>query len=220
MRIMSQYDEIQQRFEARALPLFEEHRDEVKRTYKLDAETPQEQRERHYMAQIWPKYERRWTQAAQDFVAETATLQNRLEARVFGKPDGSHLIGLASVPSEKLSEVLDAATATGDAALQRSVIAVARQRGERGLVNRWVSQDQGRAAAAEELKAIPELERLEPIALGRRPPKAAPESLSPDPEAIEKQVSREAADVATRSAFFNRPRSIVGARTTYLPNRG
>lgn len=213
---MSKFDEVQKRLDERTIPLHEQHRQEVRRTFKLDAERPQEDREKLYMEKVYPKYEGAWTEAAQDFVHETVQLQNELEERAYGKPDPSHLIGLANVPNEKLEEVLTSAQSAGDESLQRSVIAIARQRGERGLVNKWVESDADRKAAAQELKAIPELERLEPIAKGRRVPRAGTETLAPDREAIEEQVSKNAADEASRAAFFNRPRRMVGRRSDYV----
>lgn len=210
---MSKYDEVMKRFEEKTLPLHAQHREEVKQTFKLDGETPYEEREDKYMNKVYPRYERQWTKAAQDFVAETVELQRNLEERAYGKPSPEHVIGLSTVPNDKLEEVLSTAKAAGDTKMQESVIAVARQRGERSLVNSFVEGDATRKAAVDELGHIPEHTRLEAIANGRKVPKADAVSLAPDYEAMQKQASKDAADEAARAEFFKRPRRMVGRKS-------
>jgi uncharacterized protein YidB (DUF937 family) len=156
------------------------------------------------MVEVWPSIDSRWGAAASDFVADVVQLRTRLEETVYGGKDPSSqtLIGLASVPTERLSELFDTAQQANDEGLRRAVMLTARQRGERGIVNSWIGSDPEREAAYERLNRIPGEDRLEAIAKGYKPPRASSESLAPSPEAQRCALERQRVGQAARRRFF------------------
>ncbi len=209
---MSQeYEQILQRYKSRAMPIIDNHRAAVN-SFKnqepsgdLDAEQEPEPRQDRYMNRVWPATDEAWGEAAQDFVREVVELRTALEEKVYGGESPSeHLVGLSSVSDDRLSELMETAAAAGDKKLERAVMLTARQRGLRGIVNRFIERDPDRRAAHEQLIRIPEIERLDGIAKAYKPPRAGPESLRPNFDAQERAALRDQGRESRRSGFFGR----------------
>lgn len=207
---MSEYDQILERYTSRAMPIIDNHRLQVQGlkdrdpSGDLDEQREHEERQDQYMNQVWPSIDEQWGEAASDFVVEVEQLRASLEEKVYGgdKSASGHLTALAAVPDERLPELMETAAAAGDEGLRRAVMLTARERGLRGIVNRFIDGDPERRAAYEQLNSLPEQDRLEGIAKGYKPPKAAPESLRPSQQARERAAARARGQQSTRSGFF------------------
>jgi hypothetical protein len=133
-----------------------------------------------------------------------------------GEKFSEHLTSVANVPDERLEQLMNTATRSGQEELARAVAAVAYERGQRGLFNRWADANPERAAAIERLKGTPGSEQLYTrTARTMRPPKANIEDLLPTHEDARKAREAEAAKNMPREAFFGpQVRRQVGRKVT------
>jgi hypothetical protein len=137
-----------------------------------------------------------------------------------GEKFSDHLIALSGKTDEELPALMKTAQRTGQADLVRAIAQVSLDRNQFGVFNEWAAGEPDLAAALKRVRSTPDPEQLATRAGAMRPPKADPEALEPRQEDHDRAASRPAAEAASRAAFYGRPRSIVGAKTTYLPNRG
>lgn len=126
-----------------------------------------------------------------------------------GAKFSEHLASVTNVPDERLEALMNTATRSGQEELARAVAAVAYERGQRGLFERWAEANPDRGAAIERIKGTPGGEQFYArTALAMRLPKAGLSGLVPTTEDHRKAAEAEAARNRPRAEFFG-PSSAV-----------
>jgi hypothetical protein len=115
------------------------------------------------------------------------------------------LADLADKPDEKLSEILNTATRSGQPALARAVAAVAHERSLLGVFQKWADSEPETADALARLRSLPDEDRFRTRTLALKPPKADMAALTPAPEDHERARRQAAVEAAPRQAFFGPP---------------
>lgn len=187
--------------------------EEIKRSVRSKLDLTPEERQDEYMKLYKQKVEGPFEQQASDFVGEIMGPRGedeRVLTQGVGDSFPDHLCALSGKPVEELPGLMKTAKRTGQQDLARAVAQVALDRNQFALFNEWAEGEPELAEALKRIRTTPDTEQLVTRTKAVRPHAADANSLEPTAEDHQKAAQKHAADEASRAAFFNRPRSIVG----------
>lgn len=210
-----EYRQAERDYREKARHLWTEN-EAAKKAARSQVEATPEERQDAYMQRYQQKIAPVFDKLASDFVAQIMGPRGedeKLLTQGVGERFSDHLIAISGKPDAELPALMKTARRTGQKDLVRAVAQVALDRNQFGLFKQWAESEPELADALKRVRTTPDAEQLATRTNAMRPPKASPEALEPTAADKERAASAPAAEEASRAAFFNRPRSIVGRRT-------
>jgi hypothetical protein len=198
-----------------------EHEMTLRERVRSRVDLSAEERQNSYMQghqTIMEEYDRLAGEFGRQQGKAVAAAQNVLYKEGASEHYAEMLARAASTPDEKLPELMQLASQSGLADLERAVDRVADQRkpgGTSELFDAWVAKDPKRQAARDRLAGTPRLRQFEARLRAVKPPRANADDLTPTATDEQRAADERAAKSAARVEFFGgtpRPRRQVGSR--------